>query len=135
MSEKLTPKQERFVDEYMIDMNAAKASVRAGYASKRSDSWGYQLLGNPKISEAIRERREKQAKESWLTVEKLMNDIELIKQDAMKTREGKDGQPVMIDRAAALKAAELQGRRLGAFNDKLNVQGSIQIQLIDEFPD
>ena len=135
MSEKLTARQARFIDEYLVDLNATQAAIRAGYSTKKANSWGCQLLSIPKLAEAIRARREQQAEKTGLTIEKLMQDIELIKQDAMKTREGKDGQPVMIDRTAALKAAELQGRRLGAFNDKLNVQGSIQIQLIDEFPD
>lgn len=49
----LTPKQERFVQEYLIDLNATQAAIRAGYAPGSADVEGCRLLGNAKVAEAI----------------------------------------------------------------------------------
>jgi phage terminase small subunit len=57
MSE-LTPKQERFIDEYIKDLNATQAAIKAGYSEKTAGVQGSTLLKNPKISEAIKNRLE-----------------------------------------------------------------------------
>lgn len=49
----LTPKQQRFVEEYLIDLNATQAAVRAGYSPANADSIGYQLLRKTPVSNAI----------------------------------------------------------------------------------
>lgn len=49
----LTTKQRRFVDEYLIDLNATQAAIRAGYSTKRADAIGYENLRKPDIAEAI----------------------------------------------------------------------------------
>ena len=46
---RLTPKQERFVAEYLVDMNATQAAIRAGYSRKTADVQGPRLLGNVRI--------------------------------------------------------------------------------------
>lgn len=54
MSERgLTPKQERFVGEYLKDLNATQAAIRAGYSAKTAEWIGPQLLGKTHVSEAI----------------------------------------------------------------------------------
>ena len=54
MGEKgLTPKQERFVAEYLIDLNATQAAIRAGYSARTADKVGSQLLGKTRVGEAI----------------------------------------------------------------------------------
>lgn len=50
---KLTAKQQRFVDEYLIDLNASAAAKRAGYSAKTADQLGYQLLQNPSVAAVI----------------------------------------------------------------------------------
>jgi len=50
---KLTPKQQRFVDEYLKDLNATQAAVRAGYSAKTAEWIGPQLLGKTHVAEAI----------------------------------------------------------------------------------
>jgi phage terminase small subunit len=49
----LTPKQQRFVAEYLVDLNATQAAIRAGYAAKHADVEGPRLLGNVGIAAAI----------------------------------------------------------------------------------
>lgn len=49
----LTPKQQRFVDEYLIDLNATQAAIRAGYSEKTAQAQGSRLLSNVMVAEAI----------------------------------------------------------------------------------
>lgn len=56
---KLTEKQQRFVEEYVVDYNATQAAIRAGYSANRAGEIGYQQLQKTPIQEALRERRKK----------------------------------------------------------------------------
>ena len=49
----MTPKQERFVQEYMLDLNATQAAIRAGYSAKTAEQQGPRLLGNVGVAAAI----------------------------------------------------------------------------------
>ncbi len=53
----LTDKQQRFVDEYLVDLNATQAAVRAGYSAKTANEQGARLLANVSVQNAIRERQ------------------------------------------------------------------------------
>ncbi len=55
----MTPKQERFVEEYLIDLNATQAAIRAGYSDRGADVQGCRLLGNARVALSIAERRKK----------------------------------------------------------------------------
>ncbi|MFD1407534.1 terminase small subunit [Kroppenstedtia eburnea] len=50
---KLTSKQQRFVEEYLVDLNATQAAIRAGYSQRNAGKIGHELLGKEKIAEAI----------------------------------------------------------------------------------
>jgi len=52
-AQKLTPKQQRFVEEYLIDLNAAAAARRAGYSVRTADAIGRENLGKPTIAAAV----------------------------------------------------------------------------------
>ena len=54
----LTDKQARFVDEYLVDLNATQAAIRAGYSAKTANEQGARLLANVSVQNAIRERQE-----------------------------------------------------------------------------
>ena len=49
----MTPKQQRFVEEYLVDLNATQAAIRAGYSAKNAGKIGFQLLEKTRIAEAI----------------------------------------------------------------------------------
>ena len=49
MAKKLTPKQQRFIDEYLVDLNATQAAIRAGYSAKTAYSIGIENLKKPEI--------------------------------------------------------------------------------------
>ena len=52
----LSPKQEKFVDEYMLDLNATQAAIRAGYSERSAGAQGCALLKNPNVSAEIKKR-------------------------------------------------------------------------------
>lgn len=63
MGRPLTPKQQRFVAEYLIDLNAAQAAIRAGYSARRSDAIGHENLRKPEVAAAIQAAMEKRSAE------------------------------------------------------------------------
>lgn len=71
----LTAKQARFVDEYLIDLNATQAAVRAGYASANADVTGPRLLGNVGVAQAIAEKRQKLAGKLEVTRERIVAEL------------------------------------------------------------
>ena len=115
----MTPKQAAFVDEYLIDLNSTQAAIRAGYSAKTAEWIGPQLLGKAHVSAAIAKRMEDRSKRTEITQDRVLTDIELIKQDAMRKAYDKNGNEAMINHTSALKACELQGRHLQMWNDKV----------------
>jgi len=71
----LTPKQERFVAEYLIDLNATQAAIRAGYSEKTAQQQGSRLLLNVKVQEAITKGREKTAAKLEITKERIVDEL------------------------------------------------------------
>ena len=60
----MTPKQQRFVDEYLIDLNATQAAIRAGYSAKTAGQIGEENLRKPEIAAAVSEAKAKRAQET-----------------------------------------------------------------------
>lgn len=71
----LTAKQQRFVEEYLVDLNATQAAIRAGYAPKAAEQQGYQLLQIPSVRTAVDERRAKLAEQAGVTVQKWLERV------------------------------------------------------------
>lgn len=57
----LTPKQARFVEEYLVDLCATRAAIRAGYSEKTAAEQGYDLLRRPHIADALRKEQQKRS--------------------------------------------------------------------------
>jgi phage terminase small subunit len=109
MGEKpLTPKQQRFVAEYLIDLNATQAAIRAGYSEKTAEQIGYQLLQKTSVAATIAKGQEKRAGKLELTAEKVLADIEATRLAAAGAEQY----------ASALRASELQGKHLGMFIER-----------------
>lgn len=71
----MTPKQQRFVEEYLIDLNATQAAIRAGYAAKDADVQGPRLLGNVGVAEAIEKAQDKRAGKVGIDAEYVLNRL------------------------------------------------------------
>lgn len=118
----LTPKQRRFVDEYMIDLNATAAAKRAGYSARTAEWQGPQLLGKTHVAEAVAAAMQSKAVAIGRTVAAVMADIGRVRDDAMQQVTDPDtGAKSMLSHKDALKALELEGKHLGAFTDRLEI--------------
>lgn len=72
---KLTEKQQRFVDEYLIDLNATQAAIRAGYSAKTADVQGSRMLGNVKVQQAISEAMAERSKRTGVNQDRVVLEL------------------------------------------------------------
>lgn len=70
-----TAKEERFVHEYLVDMNATQAAIRAGYSKKTAGAIGHEFLKKPKIQEAIEKARHQALLRADLSLDSLINEL------------------------------------------------------------
>lgn len=75
---KLTPKQERFIQEYLVDLNATQSAIRAGYSIKTAAEQASRLLTNVRVSEAIAKGQQALAERIGVTAEKVIDEMALI---------------------------------------------------------
>lgn len=71
----MTPKQKRFVEEYLIDLNATQAAIRAGYAPRSAAVTGARLLTNAKIAAAIAEAQAKRSERTKIDADWVLNRL------------------------------------------------------------
>lgn len=71
----MTPKQERFIAEYLIDLNATQAAIRAGYSEKTSYSQGQRMLKNVEVQEALSTAQNKTATKLEITKERIVAEL------------------------------------------------------------
>jgi phage terminase small subunit len=71
----LTPKQERFVAEYLVDLNATQAAIRAGYSEKTAKVIGQENLTKPDVAEAIAKRQKRIAEKLEVTQENIVKEL------------------------------------------------------------
>lgn len=105
----LTPKQQRFVEEYLIDLNATQAAIRAGYSEKTAKSVGHENLTKPDIAKAIQEAQESLSNKTQLTVDMVVHGL---LKEAQDYAEGST-------QSARVSAWAHLGKHLGMFKDKL----------------
>lgn len=74
----LTAKQERFIQEYPVDLNATRAAVRAGYSPKTAFVIGYENLQKELIRTAVRRKLEETAHRIGLTADMVLNELSAI---------------------------------------------------------
>jgi phage terminase small subunit len=75
---KLTAKQQRFCDEYLIDLNATQAAIRAGYSKKTANEQGARLLVNVSIQKKIFELQKEREKRTEITQDSVLHELALI---------------------------------------------------------
>ncbi|GLX90655.1 terminase [Pseudomonas fragi] len=76
----LTAKQQRFVVEYLFDLNATQAAIRAGYAAKGAKDQAYQLMQRPVIAAAIKEAMEARNQRTQVDADYVLNRLTEIDQ-------------------------------------------------------
>jgi phage terminase small subunit len=159
---KLTDKQQKFVEEYLIDLNATQAAIRAGYSVNTANEQGARLLVNVSISNAIAKAMAERSRRTGISADRIVNELAKIafvnpadiinfdeatvKDSAtrddtatissvkVKTIPTEDGN--ITEREIKMydktKALELLGKHLGMFTDKFKVEGAIPVVIQDD---
>jgi phage terminase small subunit len=161
----LTEKQKRFVEEYLIDLNATQAAIRAGYSVKRASEIGYQLLQKTTVSHAISKAMAERSRRTGISQDRVLQELAkiafvnatdvinmdeaTIRGDAnredtaaiasvkVKTIPTESGEIVEreVKTYDKIKALELLGKHLGMFTDKLNVNAEMAVKIVDDIND
>ena len=135
---KMTPKQKRFCDEYLIDLNATQAAIRAGYSKKTAQAIGAENLKKPLLKNYIEKRMAE--KEDEL----IADQNEVLKYLTSVLRDSTDSETVVVEGQGEgysearilrvkpsekdkLKAAELLGKRYGIYTEK--VEQAVDMEL------
>ena len=145
---KLTDKQKKFIDEYLVDLNATQAAIRAGYKEKAAYRTGAENLRKPQIQEEIQKRMQERQQRTEVTQDMVVKELAAIAfaratdyaavrggavcikdTDALSDeqiraiagiKEGANGIEIKLNDKE--KALELLGRHLGMWNDKLDIK-------------
>lgn len=125
----LTPKQAAFVREYLIDLNATQAAIRAGYSAKSAEVIGHQLLKETKhVAAATQAAMNKRAIKVEVSAEYVLNGIKgvverCIQAEPVRDKEGNPTGEWTFQAAQALKGYELLGKHIKLFSDVIEVKG------------
>lgn len=143
---KLTAKQQRFCDEYLIDLNATQAAIRAGYSEKNARSIASENLAKPNIREYIDARMAKKEKELIADQDEVLKYLtSVLRGESQSTELVVEGtgegcseartvmkEPSEKDR---LKAAELLGKRYGLYTDKIENDVDMELNINIDYGD
>lgn len=156
MARKLTDKQQRFVEEYLIDLNATQAAIRAGYSVKTANEQGSQNLAKLSIQQAIAERMAERSRRTGVNQDRVVlelakiafvkmtdivdsegnikgdaaeDDLACIESVKYKHSDTDTGysEEREVKIASKLKALELLGKHLGMWNDKVDLNVALPI--------
>lgn len=151
----MTKKQKRFVEEYLIDLNATQAAIRAGYSPDTAQEQGSRMLSNVMVSSEIAKAMAERSKRTGVNADRIVMELAKIafvnaddvidaktatvKPDAAREDTaaiqsvkvktfGEDGLEREIKMADKLKALELLGKHLGMFKDKVELSGMLETE-------
>lgn len=156
----MTKKQKRFVEEYLIDLNATQAAIRAGYSPDSARDIGYENLTKPNIKAAIDKAEAERSRRTGINQDRVLreiaklafvNPVDVIDMDTatihgeanrndtaciasvkVKTIPTKDGEITEreVKTYNKLNALELLGKHLGMFTDKLKMEGTVPVVIM-----
>ena len=162
MAKELTPKQQIFCKEYLIDLNATQAAIRAGYSAKTAEWIGPQLLGKSHVAAEIQDKMDKRAAKIEITADKVLQEIAKMAFANVQDLYDEHGilKPISElprDVAAAVQSVkvnlteacavqevklwdkkgtlELLGKHLKLFTDKVEHGGNIRLEVVTGVPD
>ena len=151
----MTKKQKRFIEEYLIDLNATQAAIRAGYSPDTAEQIGYQLLQKTSVSDDIARAMAERSKRTGINQDRVLlelarigfakitdvmdpttaqikenaseDDLACIQSVKIKPNEwGTEREVKLCDKKAAL---ELLGKHLGMFKDKVELDADMELNI------
>lgn len=143
---KMTPKQQRFCDEYLISLNATQAAIKAGYTEKYAHTNANKLLQNTTIKAFIEARMAEKESE-------LIADQDEVLKYLTSVLRGKTQSEIVVvegigdgcsearamqkapDEKERLKAAELLGKRYGLYTEKVEQQIDMDLNITVDYGD
>lgn len=136
-----TPKQQRFIEEYPVDLNASAAAGRAGYSKKTAGQAGHRLLKKVEIQRAIQNRVGKFTARADVTVERILSELSKIGFANLGDyfRISKEGEPfidlsdITEDQSAALQEILVEDFTDGRGDNSRNVR-RVKIKMLDKCP-
>lgn len=143
---KLTAKQQRFVDEYLIDLNATQAAIRAGYTAKYANTNASKLLQNTTIRDMIAKRMAEKEAELIASQDEVLRYLTAVMRGESHAEvvvvegvgEGCSEARTMQkapDEKERLKAAELLGKRYALFTEKVETDTDMELNIHVDYGD
>lgn len=155
----MTERQKRFVEEYLIDLNATQAAIRAGYSSRNADKIGHELLGKTRVSDAISKAMAERSKRTGINQDRVLlelarigfakitdvvdpetakiktdaseDDLACIQSIKIKPNEfGTEREVRLYDKKSAL--VDL-GKHLGMFKDKIDLNADLDLNITIDY--
>lgn len=138
----LTEKMELFCLEYMKDLNATQAAIRAGYSKNTAKQIGTENLSKPairaRIDELLEVRKEKvEFDANWVlarlaqVVDRSMSAVPVLRWDS-ESRSMVESGEFQFDSRGANQALEMIGKHLAMFKDKVEHSGTLGVQIVDD---
>jgi phage terminase small subunit len=161
---KLTQKQKAFVDEYLIDLNATQAAIRAGYKTSSAKEIGCENLTKPNIRACIDKALAERSRRTGINQDRVIrelariafvNALDVINMDEATIKDNAspddtaaiasvkiktipleygDGVEREIRLADKLKALELLGKHMGMFTDNIKISGDVGVVIVNDIP-
>ncbi len=162
---RLTAKQKRFIEEYLVDLNATQAAIRAGYSPHTAREIGCENLSKPHIRARVEKELAERSKRTGINQDRvirelariaLVNPVDVINMDEATIKEmasADDTAAILsvkvkkipteegtitereIRMADKIKALELLGKHLGMFTDKFNINAEMAVKIVDDIND
>ena len=125
-SRSLPPRQQRFVDEYLVDSNATQAAIRAGYSARTAKQQGSRLLTKADVEHAVAAGKAKLGERTRLTQDWVLERLQENAKRAMQAEAARDKDGVIIgdyqyQGSVANRAYELIGKHIGMFVERKDV--------------
>lgn len=139
---RLAPKREAFCEEYLIDLNATQAAIRAGYSEKSAEVEGSRLLSNAKVKARVSELMAERSERVAITADYVLGSLKEVAERCMQrapvmVRRGRqlvqatdaDGKHIWkFDSMGANTALGLLGKHLKLFTDKVEHSGKLTLE-------
>ncbi|MCI2869465.1 terminase small subunit [Staphylococcus hominis] len=152
---KLTRRQELFIEEYLIDLNATQAAIRAGYSQKTARSQGQRMLTKVDIQKAISERMEEKKSDIIMKQDEILERLTsqarreekdyqvMLSENLVKNDKGSvigvERKPEVVEvptqNKDAIKALETLGKYYTMWTDKTVTESTERIQIVNDLDD